>query len=248
MRLARVVGMETLRGGAVTSGRRASAVGEALSPRRERLLSLGNQSLEQALARAGDGVFVVADGRIVLWNGAAERILGRSAREVLGKSCCDVLKGVDPDGNRLCYEGCHVLSLVARREPVHHFEMETRTKTGMAVWLDISILDVRATEAGRAMTVHLFRDVTAARNLLQMVRERLAAVPGFPNGSEASILTRREVQILQLMAAGANTKAMAERLHLSPATIRNHAQNIFSKLNLHSRLEAVAWANRNRLA
>jgi len=41
---------------------------------------------------------------------------------------------------------------------------------------------------------------------------------------------------------------MAERLHLSPATIRNHAQNIFSKLNLHSRLEAVAWANRNRLA
>ena len=81
-----------------------------------------------------------------------------------------------------------------------------------------------------------------------MVRDRVASGPVPSNGNEASLLTRREVEILQLMAAGANTKAMAERLHLSPATIRNHAQNIFSKLNLHSRLEAVAWANRNRLA
>ena len=231
----------------MTNGHRPRVAGGGLLTGRDPL-GPGNQSLEQALARAGDGVFVVADGRILLWNGAAERILGWSKQEVLAKSCCDVLKGVDADGNRLCYQGCHVQNLVSRGEPVQHFEMETRTKTGKAVCLDISILDVRATVGGHAMTVHLFRDVTAARNLLQMVRERVASVPVPSNGNEASLLTRREVEILQLMAAGANTKAMAERLHLSPATIRNHAQNIFSKLNLHSRLEVVAWANRNRLA
>ena len=239
--------METFRGGAGTNGRRVRGVGEGL-PSGKEPARLGNQSLEQALAKAGDGVFVVADGRILFWNGAAERILGWSAREVLAKPCCDILRGVDADGNRLCYQGCHVQSLVGRGEPVQHFEMETRTKPGKAVWLDISILDVRAAEGSRAMTVHLFRDVTAARNLLHMVRERLASVPVASNENEvAALLTRREVEILQLMAAGANTKAMAERLHLSPATIRNHAQNIFSKLNLHSRLEAVAWANRHRL-
>jgi len=236
--------MEVFRAGAATNGRRSRITGE--EPGREQL-RLGDQPLEQALSRAGDGVFVVSDGRILLWNGAAERILGWAAREVLAKSCCDVLKGVDGDGNRLCYQGCHVLSLVRRGEPVQHFEMETRTKAGKAVWLDVSILDVGRADGSRAMTVHLFRDVTAARNLLRLVRERVASAPVSPEANETSLLTRREVEILRLMAAGANTKGMAERLHLSPATIRNHAQNIFSKLSLHSRLEAVAWANRNRL-
>ena len=40
---------------------------------------------------------------------------------------------------------------------------------------------------------------------------------------------------------------MAERLRVSRATIRNHIQNIFTKLDVHSRLEAVAWLHRQRL-
>jgi PAS domain S-box-containing protein len=203
--------------------------------------------LEQALAAAGDGAFAVGpEGRVFLWNRAAERILGWTAREVVEKPCCDVLKGVDRDGNRLCYQGCHVMSLVRQGEAVQHFEMETQTKAGKPVWLDISILDVPSVDGGRAMTVHLFRDVTSTQNLLQLVRESLTPAPS-PNGNDPSPLTRREVEILRLMASGANTKTLAERLHVSPATIRNHAQNIFTKLNVHSRLEAVAWANQHRL-
>ena len=41
--------------------------------------------------------------------------------------------------------------------------------------------------------------------------------------------------------------AAAKRLRVSQATIRNHVQNIFGKLGVHSRLEAVAHANRHRL-
>jgi two-component system nitrate/nitrite response regulator NarL len=40
---------------------------------------------------------------------------------------------------------------------------------------------------------------------------------------------------------------MAERLHVSPATVRNHVQHILAKLGLHSRLEAAAYATRHRL-
>jgi two-component system NarL family response regulator len=40
---------------------------------------------------------------------------------------------------------------------------------------------------------------------------------------------------------------MAERLHVSPSTVRNHVQNILEKLGAHSRLEAVAYATRQRL-
>jgi two-component system nitrate/nitrite response regulator NarL len=49
------------------------------------------------------------------------------------------------------------------------------------------------------------------------------------------------------MADGLGTAAVAERLHVSRATIRNHVQNILAKLGVHSRLQAVAFATRHRL-
>jgi len=206
-----------------------------------------DQVLTQALARAADGAFAIGPaGRVVLWNRAAERILGWSAKEVLGRSCCEVLVGSDVNGNRLCYQGCHVMSLVEQSEAVQHFEMQTRAKTGKSVWLDISILEVPAANGGRSLTVHLFRDVTATKALLDLVGERPAS-PAASNGDGAPLLTKRELEILQLMASGANTKVLAERLHVSRATIRNHAQNIFAKLGVHSRLEAVAYATQRHL-
>jgi PAS domain S-box-containing protein len=206
-----------------------------------------DQVLTQVLARAADGAFAIGPtGSVVLWNRAAERILGWSAREVLGRPCCEVLVGSDVNGNRLCYQGCHVMSLVEQGEAVQHFEMQTRAKTGKSVWLDISILEVPAANGGRSMTVHLFRDVTATKALLDLVGKRVGPL-ATSNGDEASLLTRRELEILQLMASGANTKVLAERLHVSRATIRNHAQNIFAKLGVHSRLEAVAYATQRHL-
>ncbi len=67
------------------------------------------------------------------------------------------------------------------------------------------------------------------------------------SAAAANALTRREVEVIRLMAQGANTKAAAEKLHVSPSTIRNHAQNMFGKLGVHSRLEAVAYAMRHKL-
>ena len=206
-----------------------------------------DQVLTQVLARAADGAFAIGPaGSVVLWNRAAERILGWSAREVLGRPCCEVLVGSDVNGNRLCYQGCHVMSLVEQGEAVQHFEMQTRAKTGKSVWLDISILEVPAANGGRSMTVQLFRDVTATKALLDLVGKRVGPL-ATSNGDEAPLLTRRELEILQLMASGANTKVLAERLHVSRATIRNHAQNIFAKLGVHSRLEAVAYATQRHL-
>ena len=209
------------------------------------------EALEEVLARAGDGAFAVgSDGRVAVWNRAAERILGWSAKEVLGRSCCEVLDGGDGHGESLCYQGCDVMGHVKLGEPVEHFEMKTRSKAGRPVWLDISILETPATNGTRPMAIHLFRDITATKKLLELVQERMApaaSVNGNGSDNGASGLTKREIEILRLMAAGANTKVLAEGLNVSPATVRNHAQNIFAKLDVHSRLEAVAWANQHRL-
>ena len=210
---------------------------------------LGDGRLEEALQRAGDGVFVVGDdGRIMFWNRAAERILGHPAREVVGRPCCDVFAGHDDDGNRLCYQGCHVMSLVRLSEPVQSFDMRTRTKAGRSVWLSISILRMPSSStSGAGLTVHLCRDVTATKELLTLVHERLTPPRPADGADPASLLTRRELDVLRLMTEGVNTAEAARRLHVSSATIRNHVQNIFGKLGVHSRLEAVAYATRHRL-
>jgi len=203
------------------------------------------KGLDEALARAGDGVFAIGgDGHIVFWNRAAERILGWTARAALGRACCDVFQGWDSDGNRLCYQGCHVQTLVARDEPVQSFDMQTRTQAGRAIWINVSVLRLNS-QGSPPLVVHLFRDVTAAKELLTMVHERLAAPP--PSGEAGGMLTRRELEVLRLMGTGASTAAAADALHVSRATIRNHVQNILGKLGVHSRLEAVAYATRHRL-
>jgi PAS domain S-box-containing protein len=206
--------------------------------------------LNGLLSHTADGVCAVgSDGRIVLWNRSAEKILGHSAREVVGRPCCEVFVGRDAAGNRLCYQGCHVMALVKRGETVQHFDMATRTRAGKPVWVNVSIVVVPGLQPDLGTTVHLFRDVTVAHEIEALVRARLAeAGPPSPDGGgPVPELTRREREVLRLLTGGANTRAMAERLHVSSATVRNHVQNIFAKLGVHSRLEAVAYATRHRL-
>jgi PAS domain S-box-containing protein len=212
-------------------------------------LQEASMDLDRLLANTADGVCAIgADGRIVLWNRSAERLLGHTAREVVGRPCCEVFVGRDPAGNRLCYQGCHVQTLVKRGEPIEHFEMATRTKAGRPVWLDISILTVPGARPEATTTVHLFRDVTTSHEVEALVRKRLAeARPAPEDGQPPLELTRRELDILRLMVAGASTRAMAERLHVSPVTVRNHVQHILGKLGVHSRLEAAAYATRRGL-
>jgi DNA-binding CsgD family transcriptional regulator len=137
------------------------------------------------------------------------------------------------------------MSLVKMGDSVQSFDMQTRTKAGRPIWVNLSTLTVPAGQPGGPLTVHLFRDVTATKELLGLVRERLTA-PAVAEPTRES-LTRRELEILRMIATGVSTKVAADTLHVSPATVRNHVQNILGKLGAHSRLEAVAMATRQRL-
>jgi DNA-binding CsgD family transcriptional regulator len=62
-----------------------------------------------------------------------------------------------------------------------------------------------------------------------------------------SRLTRREREVLALLVEGADNDLVAQRLVISPETARTHIQNILSKLDVHSRLEALALVLRNNI-
>ena len=56
-------------------------------------------------------------------------------------------------------------------------------------------------------------------------------------------ITPREIQILALMAQGRMNKEIAQRLSISPETVKKHVKNIFLKTGAHNRIEAL---NRTR--
>jgi DNA-binding NarL/FixJ family response regulator len=62
-----------------------------------------------------------------------------------------------------------------------------------------------------------------------------------------SRLTRRERQVLAMLARGADNRSIADALAISPDTARTHIQNLLGKLGVHSRLEAAAFAVRRGL-
>jgi LuxR family quorum sensing-dependent transcriptional regulator len=56
-------------------------------------------------------------------------------------------------------------------------------------------------------------------------------------------LTPRQAEVLELLERGRSTTQIAEDLHLSSETVRNHIRHILKAVGAHSRLEAVAIAN-----
>lgn len=95
---------------------------------------------------------------------------------------------------------------------------------------------IRAVAAGEA----IFSPTIASRVLTYFSRP--APTPLFPN------LTDREREILTRIAQGKNNQTIARDLYLSPKTIANHVSNIFSKLQVADRSEAIIRARDAGLA
>ncbi|MDR7570110.1 MAG: LuxR C-terminal-related transcriptional regulator [Armatimonadota bacterium] len=219
--------------------KRAEAVSSA------RRVSEGLRVALEALERAGEPALVV-DGRqrIILWNRAAEKLLGWSQEEVVGRPCYRVVAGYDRNGHLVCCPGCPEFAMARAEETIPPRDVCYRTRDGRYVWVNTSTLVLRpGPDPQDVFLVHLFRDVTRQRTVEELV-ELLAAREGLlaTVGAVKHPLTRREREVLSLLAQGMDTQAIARALVLSTATVRNHVQNLLRKLGAHTRAEAVARA------
>jgi DNA-binding NarL/FixJ family response regulator len=84
------------------------------------------------------------------------------------------------------------------------------------------------------------------RLLLQQHREGHASRLDSPDPLRG--LTAREREVLGYLADGVGRRETAERMHLSPGTVRSHVQHLMGKLGVHSALEAVAIARQAQLS
>jgi DNA-binding NarL/FixJ family response regulator len=76
---------------------------------------------------------------------------------------------------------------------------------------------------------------------------RLAARAEVRQRTDSASLTDRELEVLRLVADGLTNREIARELFIAENTVKNHVRNILDKLHLHSRMEAVVFAMREKL-
>ena len=68
-------------------------------------------------------------------------------------------------------------------------------------------------------------------------------VSSYPAEPLIEPLTGREIEVLHLLAAGLSNREVAERLYVSEGTVKTHTHNLYQKLGVQSRTQAIARAN-----
>jgi DNA-binding NarL/FixJ family response regulator len=120
-------------------------------------------------------------------------------------------------------------------------------KAGASGYLlkEISIEEV----ANAVRSVHQGQSLISPSMASKLLAEFAAMVKGRDERSQVPgpRLTDRELEVLKLVAQGLNNRDIGTRLFISENTVKNHVRNILEKLHLHSRMEAVVYAVRERL-
>jgi PAS domain S-box-containing protein len=180
--------------------------------------------------RSGDALFAFdADLTVVSWNRAAEELTGISADDAVGRHCWEVLGGRDERGNIVCHPGCSTARLAREGWPVCCQGLLIKAREGSR---RVEMATIAVDEGDRPLFLH----VMVPR------RETAAQPPAVPVS-----LTRRQRQVLALLADGVPAKVIAARLGLAEATVRNHIRAVLVALGTHSQLEAIAKARRLQL-
>lgn len=139
--------------------------------------------------------------------------------------------------------------LLADGEPL---EASTALREAIGRWQDLDVpYEIATAKTILAQALREAGDATgaretfaAARALFDQIGARLdaAGIAEDRSPRKSAGLTEREVEVLQLVAAGHSNKDIAAELHLSIKTVSRHLSNIFTKIGVSSRAAATAFA------
>lgn len=197
-----------------------------------------------------DGVFIVDND---------QRILGHAPDKAVGRLCYEVVGGRDPRNSRFCRRNCPVIANARKGRPTPDYDVLCSTSEGEIKWLNVSVA-VHRNGASPFLVLHLFRDVTHRRRIEGFAQKASIAIRQLLNevgvdstGQAVSgptpgpKLSRREAEVLRLLAASLTTKQIADALGIKPVTARNHITRLLNKLGVESRLQAVLYACERQL-
>jgi PAS domain S-box-containing protein len=174
--------------------------------------------------------------------GDAERALNSVGVPSYVLDTTGVVRWINPAAERLVGDvrGRHFTSVVADEDRLRARELFTRKVLGTTSSTDTTGVLV-ATDGTR-----LELEISSVP---LMGGERVVGVFGLLSETVAEPavpqphLTPRQAEVLKLLGQGRSTKQIADELHLSTETVRNHVRHLFRALGVNSRLEAVAAAH-----
>jgi len=213
----------------------------------------------KALVQRAKGPAVATDSqdRLLAVNSACRDLLGWDADEVEGRRFHELAEVRDGAGNRLSGAGFPILEILACGEGIREFELMLRAKGGEQQLSKVSVVVVVEENGREYELVYLLQpvlrrrraDAVIARLLESTEPEADAGLPGWWNERHAADqkLTRRQVQVLRHLVRGQSTEEIAEALGTSVSTVRSHIQNLYERLGVHSRAQAVAWGLRHTI-
>ncbi len=201
-------------------------------------------ALHDIFSRAADAVFAIDSAhRIVYQNEAFSQICHRPASATLNRKCHEVVCGQTLDGARFCSPDCPIATALLRQRPVENFDMSIPRSGGTALWANVGGCAIPG-KYHPAAAVCVIRPITVRKMASRFANIDTARIT---QRGDAETLTDRERSVLKLLSEGRNTEDLAEVLHISPCTVRNHIHSILQKLAVHSRVEAVSYAYRRNL-
>jgi PAS domain S-box-containing protein len=190
-----------------------------------------------ALDAIEEGVLVQDAGdNVVYANRAASELLGVGRERLRGSAQLpEPYKCLSESGDLLEDEGWPARDALRTGRPQRPRVLAVKRPDGGMRWLR-----AQARPIGRAVLTSL-QDVTALRRAEEDAAA-LASRLSNGNGDKSGVLSPREHQVVELLAAGLTGEEVAERLGISPATVRVHIRNATGKLGASTRTQAVAIA------
>ncbi|MFC7219016.1 response regulator [Streptomyces polyrhachis] len=205
---------------------------------------------DQALVRTGFGMILAADGIEV----AAEAADGAEALAAVRRTRPDVvlmdirmpgMDGIEATRRILADAGPHSPAgpriIILTTYDLDHYVYAALTAGASGFLLkDVSpehlVAAVRLVRSGDALLAPAI-----TRRLIERFAQRTEA-PAAPAHRDLPALTPRELEVLRLLGTGLSNAELAERLFLSPTTVKTHIGRILSKLGLRDRVQAVVLA------
>ena len=159
-----------------------------------------------------------------------------------------IIRWVNPAGLRLVGDvrGRQFTSVVAPEERGRAQHEFAKKVYGTATTTDAEVVVVD--DAGQRVTVEVHSVRLLRGDRVVGVFGQLEHEPMSEPVAAISALTPRQTEVLRLLEHGRSTQQIANELHLSRETVRNHIRHILQALGVHSRLEAVALARHEHLA
>jgi PAS domain S-box-containing protein len=192
-----------------------------------------SDEIENALELVNVPSYVLDTTGVVRWiNPAARRRVG----DVRGRQFSSIVAPEDKERSRELFA-----RKIAGSESVTDAEFAVVDRNGDRMTVDVS--SVPLLRGGRVVGV--FGQVTNERAAPPLAPDPPS--PPDPPLTPPPQLTPRQSEVLQMLEYGRSTRQIAQELHLSPETVRNHIRHILLALGVHSRLEAVTLARREQL-